>query len=399
MLSEEESTVLSKTIKEIQDNEVESEVLEKKFRQIRIGSSVFFFLILSITTVFALARRLDSLQNTVQKQNEVISVLSEDITSLRLEEQQREEEVLRFKSSILDDVPDGDLSEEVNKNLGSLQAVIPKPGTGKNISRGNPNFKEISLTFDLGTGEDLQILYEFMMRFPIKVTLFVSNENPAKKGGSLFSKTNLVYLKKLAALDGRVVFGNHTWSHFNLPRSLKEPSLRKRALLSYVADEIPDFNLLLEELTSVEDKFKTITGLTLTKYYRLPYGAVDQIILDVYATQGYENHIFWSNNTVGSLDVPDFVYKKYITKKDPATGKTKLVQNPHYKTKEEMLDFLYRWEAADKNGMNGAIILMHLGSPRQSEKLIYILPDFIQAMLNKGYKFTTVPEVLNEKQD
>ncbi len=399
MLSEEESTVLSKTIREIQDTEIESEVLERKFRAIRIFSSVVFFLILSVTTVFALARRLDSLQSTVEKQNEVISVLSEDITSLRLEEQQREEEVLRFKSSILDDVPEGDLGEEVDKNLSSLNQVIPQPGAGKNISRGNPKFKEIALTFDLGTGEDLQILYDFMMRFPIKVTLFVSNENPAKKGGSLFSKTNIVYLKKLHSLQGRVVFGNHTWSHFNLPRSLKETSLRKRALLSYVADEIPDFNVLLDELTSVEEKFKTITGGSLTKYYRLPYGAVDQIILDVYATQGYQNHIFWSNNNVGSLDVPDFVYKKYITKKDPTTGKIKLLQNPHYKTKEEMLDFLYRWETNDKTGMNGAIILMHLGSPRQSEKLIYILPDFIQVMLDKGYKFVTVPEILNEVQD
>ncbi|TGJ99164.1 polysaccharide deacetylase family protein [Leptospira semungkisensis] len=399
MLSEEEESVLSKTIREIQDTEIESEVLEKKFRQIRIGTSLIFFLALSLTTVFALARRLDSLQNTVEKQSQVITGLSEDITSLRLEEQQREEEVLRFKSSLLDDVPEGDMTEEINKNLAALQQIIPKPGIGKNISRGNPNFKEIALTFDLGTGEDLQILYDFMIRFPIKVTLFVSNENPAKKGGSLFSKTNLLYLKKLAHLQGRVVFGNHTWSHFNLPRSLKEPSLRKRALLSYVSDEIPDFNVLMEELTSVEEKYKTITGDTLTKYYRLPYGAVDQIILDVFATQGYENHIFWSNNTVGSLDVPDFVYKKYITKRDPVTGKTKLIQNPHYKNKEEMLDFLYRWEAADKSGMNGAIILMHLGSPRQSEKLIYILPDFIQAMLNKGYKFMTVPEVLNDKQD
>ncbi|PJZ65123.1 polysaccharide deacetylase family protein [Leptospira wolffii] len=399
MLSEEESSVLSKTIREIQDTGIQSEVLERKFRSIRIFSSAFFFLLLSLTTVFALARRLDSLQTTVDKQSQVISVLSEDITSLRLEEQQREEEVLRFKSSILDDVPEGDLSDEVEKNLSALNAVVSSPGSGKNISRGNPKFKEIALTFDLGTGEDLQILYDFMMRFPIKVTLFVSNENPAKKGGSLFSKTNLVYLKKLQALQGRVVFGNHTWSHFNLPRSLKETSLRKRALLSYVADEIPDFNTLMEELTSVEEKFKTITGAELTKYYRLPYGAVDPIILDVYATQGYENHIFWSNNTVGSLDVPDFVYKKYITKKDPITGKTKLLQNPHYKTKQEMLDFLYRWESSDKNGMNGAIILMHLGSPRQSEKLIYILPDFIQAMLDKGYRFVTIPEVLNDQQD
>ncbi|EQA37566.1 polysaccharide deacetylase [Leptospira inadai serovar Lyme str. 10] len=398
MLSEEESSVLSKTIKEIQDTGIQSEVLERKFRTIRLASSGLFFLILIVTTVFALARRLDSLQTTVEKQNKVISVLSEDITSLRLDEQQREEEVLRFKSSLLDDVPEGDLHEEVEKNLEILNRSLPTKGIGKNITRGNVKFKEIALTFDLGTGEDLQILYEFMSRFPIKVTLFVSNENPAKKGGSLFSNTNIQYLKKLVALKGRVVFGNHTWSHYNLPRSLREPSLRKRALLSYVNDEIPDLNDLLEEMKAVEEKFRLLTGAELTKYYRLPYGAVDPILLDTYANYGYENHIFWSNNSVGSLDVPDFVYKKYVARKDSA-GKTKLIQNPHYKTKQEMLDFLYRWEQSDKNGMNGAIILMHLGSPRQTEKLIYILPDFIQAMLDKGYKFVTVPEILNDRQD
>ncbi|EMY02302.1 hypothetical protein LEP1GSC029_4738 [Leptospira interrogans str. 2002000626] len=42
---------------------------------------------------------------------------------------------------------------------------------------------------------------------------------------------------------------------------------------------------------------------------------------------------------------------------------------------------------------------MHLGSPRQSEKLIYILPDFIQEMLSKGYSFVTVPEIINDRQD
>ncbi|TGK08743.1 polysaccharide deacetylase family protein [Leptospira fletcheri] len=398
MLSEEESSVLSKTIKEIQDTGIESEELERKFRMIRLVSSGIFFFILILTTVFALARRLDSLQNTVETQNKVISVLSEDITSLRLEEQQREEEVLRFKSSLLDDVPEGDLQEEVDKNFSLLEHSLSARGTGKNITRGNPNFKEIALTFDLGTGEDLQILYEFMNRFPIKVTLFVSNENPAKKGGSLFSSTNITYLRKLSGMKERIVFGNHTWSHYNLPRSLKEPSLRKRALLSYVDDEIPDMDDLLVEMKSVEERFKTLTGKELTKYYRLPYGAIDPILLDVYAEHGYVNHIFWSNNNVGSLDVPDFVYKKYITRRD-SSGKIKLIPNPHYKTKQEMLDFLYRWEKSDKNGMNGAIILMHLGSPRQTEKLIYILPDFIQAMMDKGYKFVTVPEVLNDKQD
>ncbi|PJZ69505.1 polysaccharide deacetylase [Leptospira perolatii] len=399
MLSDEESSVLSKTIKEIQETEVASEVLEHKFLRIRRYTSGVFFLILAITTIFALSRKLDSLQNTVEKQNEVIAVLSEDIYSLRLDEQQREEELLRFKSSILEDVPDADLSEEVDQNLKILSQSLDKNIQGKNITRGNVQFPEIALTFDLGTGEDLQILHDLLIKYPIKVTLFVSNENPEKKSGSLFSKTNIYYIKKLASMEGRVVFGNHTWSHYNLPRSLKEASHRKRVLLNYVSDEIIDLNSLLDEMRSVEEKFRALTGQELTKFYRLPYGAIDQILLDTYAAHGFENHIFWSNNSVGSLDVPDFVYKKFVTRKDLVSGKTRLIPNPHYKTKTEMLDFLYKWEKSDKNGMNGAIILMHLGSPRQTEKLIYILPEFIQSMLEKGYKFVTVPEILNDQEN
>ncbi|WP_061223407.1 polysaccharide deacetylase family protein [Leptospira weilii] len=398
MLSEEESSELSKTISEIKKSGIQSEVIERKFRTLRILFSVGFFTFLSVASVLTLAHRIFKLEATVEKQTVHITNLEESLTSLRLEEQQQEEELLKFKSDLYDAVPDGDLSDQVSENKISLE-VLAGSDVGKNINRGDVRFKEIALTFDLGTGEDLKLIYEYLSRFPIKITLFVSNENPALKNGSFFSNTNLRYLRKLSELGDRVVFGNHTWSHYNIPRSLYETSLRKRILLSYVSDEIPDANFLQQEMKMVEEKFESITGKQLTKYYRLPYGGFDPLVIQTFGKLGYTHHIFWSNNSIGSLDIPDFVYKKFIYRKDPRTGKTRIMPNPNYKTKAEALDFLYRWEEADKDGMNGAIILMHLGSPRQSEKLIYILPDFIQEMLSKGYSFVTVPEIINDHQD
>ncbi|EQA63225.1 polysaccharide deacetylase family protein [Leptospira alexanderi] len=398
MLSEEESSELSKTISEIKKSGIQSEVIERRFRTLRILFSVGFFTFLSAASVLTLAHRIFKLEATVEKQTVHITNLEESLTSLRLEEQQQEEELLKFKSDLYDAVSDGDLSDQVSENKISLE-VLAGSDVGKNINRGDVRFKEIALTFDLGTGEDLKLIYEYLSRFPIKITLFVSNENPALKNGSFFSNTNLRYLRKLSELGDRVVFGNHTWSHYNIPRSLYETSLRKRILLSYVSDEIPDANFLQQEMKMVEEKFESITGKQLTKYYRLPYGGFDPLVIQTFGKLGYTHHIFWSNNSVGSLDIPDFVYKKFIYKKDPRTGKTRIMPNPNYKTRAEALDFLYRWEEADKDGMNGAIILMHLGSPRQSEKLIYILPDFIQEMLSKGYSFVTIPEIINDHQD
>ncbi|ALO25593.1 MULTISPECIES: polysaccharide deacetylase family protein [Leptospira] len=398
MLSEEESSELSKTISEIKNSGIRSEVIERRFKTLRILFSIGFFTFLSVASVITLAHRIFKLEATVEKQTIHITNLEESLTSLRLEEQQQEEELLKFKSDIYDAVPDGDLSDQVSENKINLEVLVGSD-VGKNINRGDVRFKEIALTFDLGTGEDLKLIYEYLSQFPIKITLFVSNENPALKNGSFFSNTNLRYLKKLSELGDRVVFGNHTWSHYNIPRSLYETSLRKRILLSYVSDEIPDANFLQQEMRMVEEKFESITGKQLTKYYRLPYGGFDPLVIQTFGKLGYTHHIFWSNNSVGSLDIPDFVYKKFIYKKDPKTGKTRIMPNPNYKTRAEALDFLYRWEEADKDGMNGAIILMHLGSPRQSEKLIYILPDFIREMLSKGYSFVTVPEIINDHQD
>ncbi|EMY02307.1 hypothetical protein LEP1GSC029_4740 [Leptospira interrogans str. 2002000626] len=53
--------------------------------------------------------------------------MEETLTSLRLEEQQKEEELLKFKSDLYETIPDGDLSDQVAQNKTNLEHLrVPK---------------------------------------------------------------------------------------------------------------------------------------------------------------------------------------------------------------------------------------------------------------------------------
>lgn len=400
VIDEMESQSLAQSISKLQKENSEEEAKRRKVKRITqaaVGGTGFLLLLFGSLYIYF---KMDGLESQVVEQRSMIQNLEQNLFSLRLEEQSKQEELIRLKSQVYEELPEMDLSEAVEKNKEVLQNNLDPEMQARNISRGNREFPEIALTFDLGSGEDLRTIYEYMETFPnVKVTLFVSNENPAREYGSLFSRTNIRYLRKFAAMPDRVAFGNHTWSHYNLPRSVAETSLRKRLLLNYVSDEILDLDSILKEMEMAEAKFKELTGRDLLKIYRLPYGAINDLVLDTYAKYGYKDHIFWSSNSFGSLDVPDFISKKYVYKENDSTGKTEVIRNPDYKTQKEMLEFLLEWETKDDAGMNGAIILMHLGSPRHSDKLIEILPDFITEMEKKGYHFVTVPQVMNSKLD
>ncbi|MCZ8342020.1 MAG: polysaccharide deacetylase family protein [Leptospira sp.] len=331
------------------------------------------------------------LETEVKEKDKSLRELEQSLFSLMYQEQLRDELVLS-----LDVDSDTSLQKQVDENVEFLKEVS-QSHKGKNILRGNENFKEIALTFDLATGEELPTLYNYVKDYDIHVTIFLSNERPSDVSGSFFHRQNLDYIKRLAKTD-QVEFANHTWSHFNYQRSVMESSLKKRTVLEYLSKSVLDLPHMAEELKKVEDMFYSLTKQELKKYYRLPYGALSQLILDAHASLGYDEHIMWSRNSKGSLDLPDYIHKQFLYKKS-ANGKKEVVKNPHYKTSEETLAFLDAWERIDPNGMNGSIILMHLGGPRKFDKLIHILPEFITRMKAKGYKFVTVSQILNGKAD
>jgi peptidoglycan/xylan/chitin deacetylase (PgdA/CDA1 family) len=331
------------------------------------------------------------------KQN-TIDDLESSLNSIMYAEQLREESALRIieGENWSDDRATKRLERIVLENLKTIESAS-MDHKGINVHRGNEKYPEIALTFDLASGSELSFIEHLIKKYNVRVTLFLSNERASDTSGSFFLRSNLDAIQRLAK-TGKVEFANHTWSHYNYVRSIHETSPKKRKVLEYISPDVLNLERMAEEMYRVETTFNNLTGKELKKYYRLPYGALNTLILNAHASLGYSHHIMWSYNSVGSLDIPDYIYKQFITRKDK-NGKPVVIKNPFYKTSREALDFLYRWEKADDNGMNGAIILMHLGSPRKFDKLIHILPEFIETMQKKGYRFRTVSEVLNDSFD
>ena len=395
-MSTNEEREIQNLVNELSKDMARRENLEKTAKKAARFSVIFtfgFLFILLISFVAYLSYHLTNAKEEIKQKQSTIDGMEQTISSLMYNEQLREEEALKT-------IPgeDTNLTDDIEKNIDLIREF--SNGTkGENVSRGNQNFPEIALTFDLASGDYLEYVYRLMQEHPIKITIFISNERASDSNGSLFDKSNRNMLKKFASLGNRVEFGNHTWSHFNFVRSITEISNKKRKFLEYISDKPLSYEAMDNEMERANSFFKSLTGRTLERYYRLPYGSVNQLVMDALASLGYQKHIMWSMNQKGSLDIPDYIFKPYISKKDPSSKKNVKIKNPYFKTSEETLEFLDVWEKKDPKGMNGAIILMHLGSPRKSDELIYVLDTYIPQMLKKGYRFTTVNEVLNNKLD
>ena len=398
MLSKLENLLLKKSINELNQEHQKEERSKRRFHFLTKLFIISIIIFVFISLAIFIKNRFFQLQSNITAKDKKIEFLEDNLTSLQLQEQlfEEKEKLYNFNHE-----QKKDFIEKVEKNQNFLYRLVDDNPQykGLNITRGNTELKKIALTFDLSTGQHLEVVYNYLLQYPtLKISIFLSNENPSLRTGSLINRRNRYYIKKLSDLEDRVLFGNHTWSHFNLVRSLNETSLEKRKYLPYISQKILNIEDLSEELQRVEDEFFNITGKKLSKYYRLPYGAISKKLLNIFTLLDYDKHVYWSYSQYGSLDIPDFIYKKFLYKKTKGK-KVRMFVNPYYKTIPETLDFLYNWEKKNEKGMNGAIILMHLGTKRKTEQLIFSLADFIPKMFSKGYEFVTIDEILDKKEN
>ncbi|MFW6138756.1 MAG: polysaccharide deacetylase family protein [Spirochaetota bacterium] len=339
--------------------------------------------------------RLKHLHQDLIAERRKVSTLSSRVEEMKAVHQEYKSQIEAFQKTLgelkIEDnlVKDVDLSDIVRRNLNS----IGRPSVEfRNLTRGNTGIRETALTFDLGTGEELPYVYSVLKKFKVKATIFISNEMPSLSYGALFNPGNINYLIKMGQLGCE--FGNHTWSHYDLNRSLLETSKNTRLSLLYVADDVMDSADIQLELDRVEKKFYEQTGYNLAPLWRVPYGAINHTILSIAAEAGYPAHVFWSANKMGPLDFYDYITDRFITVKDPGTGTYYKKTNPYYFTSGEMLNRLKQWEKTDPHGLNGAIAICHLGTSRKTDKIIKILPHYISYFQNKGYRFVTVSRLM-----
>ncbi|MEA2572739.1 MAG: peptidoglycan-N-acetylmuramic acid deacetylase, partial [Chloroflexia bacterium] len=144
-----------------------------------------------------------------------------------------------------------------------------------------------------------------------------------------------------AAADGHEI-ANHTYSHLD-SRTLTDEQL-------------------IEELARTETILQELTGRTSKPFWRPPYGARNNHVLNVAATQGYRS-IYWtldSLDSVGQPKTPDFLFNR--------------VTNPPAGVE-----------------LDGAVVLQHVGYQGTADALPRIL-DRLQEM---GLQVVTVSELLS----
>ncbi len=217
--------------------------------------------------------------------------------------------------------------------LPRLNADEPLASKPVMVERGMTRRPYVALTFDAGsTAEPLPKLLQTLRDHHLKVTFFVTGfwvrENPA-------------LLQQIVA-DGHEL-GNHSLTH---------PDMR----------HLEDIRIK-HELLETERLVRITTGATSRPYFRPPYGAYNDRVLQVAESLGYLP-IYWTLDcldSVGARKSPEFIADR-VTHKLP------------------------------RDQMVGAIVLMHVDSMATADAVPTILSRFDEM----GLSVVTVSEVLNE---
>lgn len=86
------------------------------------------------------------------------------------------------------------------------------------------------------------------------------------------------------------------------------------------------------------------------------------------------------NYTPGTRSTADYTY--------PEMG-------DRYVSSKDIYQSIIDYEKRSVSGLNGFILLMHIGTdPRRSDKLYLLLPDLIKHLKRLGYSFATIDELL-----
>ena len=199
------------------------------------------------------------------------------------------------------------------------------------IKCGNTNEKIVALTFDDGPDEVFTPqILDILKKYNIKATFYVIGEK-------------VQYNKKIIRREyeeGHEI-GNHTYTHINVSKN--------------------SYNKIKKEIKDTQSAVKSVTG-TYPKTFRPPYRAISKDMCEIIKSNNM-NIVLWS----------------YVDARDwSSPGVSSII-----KTIE--------------NGVqNGCIILLHdynkIRNPKSQtiEALDKIIPD----LLEKGYKFVTISELI-----
>ncbi len=233
----------------------------------------------------------------------------------------------------------------------------------RDFTRGRVNEKVISLTFDGGSYDNAaRPILEILDRYGITSTFFLTGQFMRRYPEMVMS-----------ILEREHEIGNHTWNHPHLTTFAEN---RRHQTLPGLTRE-----RFQEQLRRTERIFTELTGRKLAGFWRAPFGEHNRAIRTWAAELGYR-HIGWTSGRTWemSMDTMDWVADR---------------ESPAYHAPAEIMAKIIRQAKADDGwGAAGGIILMHLGTQRNTEQMHEALPDMIENLRELGYRFIPISEMI-----
>jgi peptidoglycan/xylan/chitin deacetylase (PgdA/CDA1 family) len=243
----------------------------------------------------------------------------------------------------------------------SLQAGREAPFM---IDNASTDINLFALTFDGGSHANAaDDIFDTLASRGVKSTMFLT--------GAFIKRYTQTVIR--AASDGHEL-GNHTMNHPRLTTYADDSRQSTRPEISRMS--------IIDELTATERLLaERAGGLRFAPLWRAPYGEYNREICSWAVGAGYV-HIGWRKGGAWrvNLDTNDWI---------PNAG------SPGYKSPQEVFDKIIAI-ASRPGGLNGGIILMHLGTERKqrSQQVHTILGRMIDTLRGMGYEPVTVSSLL-----
>lgn len=232
----------------------------------------------------------------------------------------------------------------------------------KDFTRADIRYKHVALTFD---GDYLDNLADSIL------TVLSKKQVPATFFLTARFIENYPFVVKRLVAEGHQV-ANHTWRHPHLTmfEEEKQHTLRPEVTREFVQNE----------LVQTENIFKKVTGKPMSHFWRAPFGEHNSQIRMWASEIGYQQ-IGWSRDRKIriSLDTMDWVADK---------------NSPLYRNPDEILTNVLTFADSSEYGVNGGIILMHLGSLRPDDYPSRIVGPMIDSLRFRGYEFRKIESMI-----
>jgi peptidoglycan/xylan/chitin deacetylase (PgdA/CDA1 family) len=245
-----------------------------------------------------------------------------------------------------------------------FKPLEPLKQTQFSFSNGSCELKAVSFTFDGGSiaNAATEILDTLQSR-NVKSTMFLTGH----------------FIKRFPEIVKRIIdqgheIGNHTLNHPHLT------SYSENRIQSTLPSTT--FNLLQSELITADHLLFETTGKHFAHLWRAPYGEFNEEICTWARNLGYL-HIGWRQGRSWreNFDTNDWIPDR---------------ETPGFKTPDEVFTKIVSLANTKPYGVNGGIILLHLGTERKSrEDQVHLkLGIMIDSLRSIGYSILPVSEMV-----